>query len=172
MNLCIFIFCILCAMVKSEDCSEDRIQKISKWANSLPILVEQDAKRRKNLKNFDDLDQIDDLRDHYYKTVSETFQTKCSFLKKIGGQWKSSCGHLEDEKTMCMDNLHYKVQKKECLIYSFGINSHWDFEEFMANIGCRVHVFDPLVEVPDRIRNNSHITVDQVGVSKILTMLF
>ena len=57
-------------MVKSEDCSEDRIQKISKWANSLPILVEQDAKRRKNLKNFDDLDQIDDLRDHYYKTVS------------------------------------------------------------------------------------------------------
>ena len=63
----------------------------------------------RNLANFDDIDDIDQLRDYYYRTVSETIQTKCSFLKRIGGKWKSSCGFLEDEKSICTDTLEYQT---------------------------------------------------------------
>ena len=64
----------------------------------------------RNLANFDDIDDIDQLRDYYYRTVSETIQTKCSFLKRIGGKWKSSCGFLEDEKSICTDTLEYQIR--------------------------------------------------------------
>ena len=67
------------------DCDEDLINKIAKWANTLPVLVKQDERRLKNLRRFEEMDDIDQLRDYYYRTVSETIQTKCSFIKRIGG---------------------------------------------------------------------------------------
>ena len=117
------------------DCDEDLINKIAKWANTLPVLVKQDERRLKNLRNFEEIDQIDYLRDYYYRTVSETIQTKCSFIKRIGGHWKSKCGFLEDEKIACFDKFEHQVRRSKCLVYSFGIGNHWDFEEFMAKIG-------------------------------------
>ncbi|CAG2232362.1 unnamed protein product [Mytilus edulis] len=35
------------------------------------------------------------------------------------------------------------VVQKPCLVYSFGINNQWSFDDAMANIGCDVFSFDP-----------------------------
>ena len=81
----IFIFHGSSTVFAKIDCDEDLINKIAKWANTLPVLVKQDERRLKNLRRFEEMDDIDQLRDYYYRTVSETIQTKCSFIKRIGG---------------------------------------------------------------------------------------
>jgi len=163
----IFIFHGSRTVFAKIDCDEDLINKIAKWANTLPVLVKQDERRLKNLRRFEEMDDIDQLRDYYYRTVSETIQTKCSFIKRIGGHWKSKCGFLEDEKIACFDKFEHQVRRSKCLVYSFGVGNHWDFEEFMAKIGCQVRVFDPLVEVPEKIKKNTRISVDAIAIGKV-----
>ena len=55
------------------------------------------------------------------------------------------------------------------MVYSFGIGYNWDFEKFMAKIGCKVHVFDPIVQIPEDIKKINHITVDNIGIGKVKT---
>ena len=38
-----------------------------------------------------------------------------------------------------MDN----IVPGSCIVYSFGINYQWDFDDYMHNYGCTVYSFDP-----------------------------
>ena len=42
-------------------------------------------------------------------------------------------------KMICMDN----IVPGSCIVYSFGINYQWDFDDYMHNYGCTVYSFDP-----------------------------
>ena len=44
----------------------------------------------------------------------------------------------------------------QCMVYSFGINNDWSFEDFMDNSGCTVHGFDHTVNFPSRRGTNTH----------------
>ena len=54
----------------------------------------------------------------------------------------------DGQKAVCLDST---VAPKEdrCLVYSFGINNDWTFDEAMELYGCRVFSFDPSMNQPD-----------------------
>ena len=42
------------------------------------------------------------------------------------------------------------------MVYSFGINNDWTFEDFMDSSGCAVHGFDHTVNFPSRRGSATH----------------
>jgi len=153
--------------ILAESCTDaDLIQKIAEWSNTLPVLVKQDEKRLQNFRDFEPIhDNPSLLRNTYYKMVSETQQTACNIIKRIGGSWIKDCGFLDGEKIICMDNLHEAVKKNKCLIYSFGLADDWDFELGMAKIGCVVRAFDPNVEIPKKYADIKNLHFQKIGLS-------
>jgi hypothetical protein len=49
---------------------------------------------------------------------------------------------IDGQKAVCMDP-QVAPNPENCLVYSFGINNEWSFDEQMENYGCRVFAFDP-----------------------------
>ena len=43
-------------------------------------------------------------------------------------------------------------KESECLVYSFGINNDWTFDEAMQSFGCRVYAFDPSMDLGNHNR--------------------
>ena len=73
-------------------------------------------------------------------------------LKRIGGQWLDwrSAGYnmqVDGDKYICMDRISQDT--RTCIIYSFGINDDWSFEDEMAGVGCSVHAYDHTIPGPD-----------------------
>ena len=65
---------------------------------------------------------------------------------------------------ICID-IQAAISPDECLIYSFGYDGNWSFEELMENYGCRVYTFDhKLKELGDH-QHSSNITFHLLGLS-------
>ncbi|XP_041358400.1 methyltransferase-like protein 24 [Gigantopelta aegis] len=82
-----------------------------------------------------------------YHTYINKVQVKCNNIVRQGrngdGGWD-----------VCMDPP-YEL-KKPCLVYSFGINNDWSFDDAVSrNIGCEIHAFDPSMNVNDHFRQPS-----------------
>lgn len=61
---------------------------------------------------------------------------------------ESSC-----EKVYCKGRL--PVGRQKCIVYSFGINYQWQFDDELYDAGCSVYSFDPGMDYPSK-RNDSH----------------
>ena len=48
---------------------------------------------------------------------------------------------LDGQKAVCIDPS-VAPQPKNCIVYSFGINNEWSFDEDMEIYGCEVFAFD------------------------------
>ncbi len=148
----------------SQSCDDD----IAKWANSLPALKKQDASRSAQLDRIDPDNLMNlrliDVRNLFYGLLSQPLQTVCKVAKKIGGEWLGNCGWFDGEKYVCMDHLKKAVEKKECLVYSFGLADDWSFEEVMAGLGCTVRAFDPTVEKPASV-TDPRIHFEKLGLA-------
>ena len=88
----------------------------------------------------------------------------CHNLRRLGGVWQER-EHVMDGgqlnilcdneinlkypgKFVCLDRL--LEDKEDCLVYSFGIQQDWSWEDQMDMLGCSVQAFDPTVEHPPR----------------------
>lgn len=126
--------------------------EVSSWTNE--ILQSQDKERRSLLQRINTSDLKASTRaevlDSYYHLTSLVSSNECHVLKKMAGKWMK-CGFLDGEKLLCMDNLYNAILNGTCLVYSFGLADNWDFEIFMAELGCTVRAYDPTtrVERPD-----------------------
>jgi len=43
-----------------------------------------------------------------------------------------------------------KPATQDCVVYSFGINYQWDFDDYAHALGCEVHSFDPGMTYPSQ----------------------
>ena len=57
----------------------------------------------------------------------------CRVLKRVGGTWLSRARkQIDADKFVCLDRI---LNKDDCIVYSFGINTDWTFEDEMDGIG-------------------------------------
>lgn len=70
-----------------------------------------------------------------YQQYINSIQALCRNVIRIGS-------NKDGGKEICVDNAY--MPKAPCLVYSFGINNQWDFDNMVVeSFGCEVHGFDP-----------------------------
>jgi hypothetical protein len=113
------------------------VAQIANWANL--VLKEQDAQRLEEfwISNHQP-ETLRQIRNFYYKKVSNHLQTGCNVIKRIAGRWLPDCGFLDGEKFLCMDRLYEDVKSGNCLVYSFGLCKYQVYK-------VRVHMSSALV---------------------------
>ncbi|KAL3858127.1 hypothetical protein ACJMK2_012738 [Sinanodonta woodiana] len=92
----------------------------------------------------------------YYSYI-QSLQVLCQRVIRIGS-------FLDGGKEMCIDEP-YKP-KRPCLVYSFGINWLWDFDEDIVSMfGCEVFAFDPgMSNETDYFIKGPNITFYKIGI--------
>jgi len=88
----------------------------------------------------------------FYQEVSTPVQGVCYSLKRFGGRWFPTYQAFDGDKFVCMDSY----SPKDCLVYSFGIRSEWEFEDLMDSLNCTVHAHDPTVSFPPNRGKHQH----------------
>ncbi|XP_046339212.2 probable methyltransferase-like protein 24 isoform X2 [Haliotis rufescens] len=92
-----------------------------------------------------------------YHSYVENIQVACGDMKRMGlqqdGGWE-----------VCDDPL--VRPKKPCLVYSFGINNDFSFDDEMAReYKCEIHSFDPSMGRPDH-RHGDHVMFHSLGLAE------
>lgn len=104
-----------------------------------------------------------------------TNSSSCDQRNDFGGAVVYTVG-VTGQKAVCLDG-HVKPEEsgetwpvrktkksKECLVYSFGINNEWSFDEAMEAYGCQVYSFDPSMNVTSH-NHSSKIHFYDLGLS-------
>ncbi|XP_047478320.1 uncharacterized protein LOC125031504 isoform X2 [Penaeus chinensis] len=65
----------------------------------------------------------------------------CQSAETVGGLYNWKKDVLEGSKVVCMDP-DVTPKKRGCVVYSFGVEDEWSFEEEMEGYGCEVWAFD------------------------------
>ena len=73
---------------------------------------------------------------------SWTNHSSCNLVHNFGGWILENPSGLDGQKAVCIDPS-VAPQPKNCIVYSFGINNEWSFDEDMEIYGCEVFAFDP-----------------------------
>jgi len=101
----------------------------------------------------------EEAMNRFYKEVSSPVQGICQTLKRFGGQWLDLWKAYDGDKFICMDSY----TPTNCLIYSFGISTMWEFEDIMDSLKCKVRAYDPTVSFPSL--RGERISFQQLGVA-------
>lgn len=84
----------------------------------------------------------DELRQYFMWTN----QSSCQLSHDFGGKIMHNPSGIAGQKSVCLDP-QIAPQPSKCLVYSFGINNDWSFDEHMEQYGCQVFAFDPSMGV-------------------------
>jgi hypothetical protein len=72
-----------------------------------------------------------------------TNRSACNVFYEFGGVVINETFRYKDgQKSVCLDD-GLKPAINNCLVYSFGIDNEWSFDDDMAKLGCDVYSFDP-----------------------------
>ena len=74
--------------------------------------------------------------------------SSCLLVHDFGGKMKKNPSGLDGQKSVCLDPT-VAPRPPRCLIYSFGINNEWSFDEVMEQYGCKIFSFDPSMNLED-----------------------
>ncbi|CAG5136046.1 unnamed protein product, partial [Candidula unifasciata] len=61
-------------------------------------------------------------------------------------------GKLSDGGWELCDDPLYRPLKGDCLVYSYGINFDYSYDDDMARYGCEIHAFDPSMNLGPHLR--------------------
>ena len=87
--------------------------------------------------------------DYFYWTNSQS----CKLAHDFGGRMMKDPSGFDGQKSICLDQL-VRPQPGDCIVYSFGINNEWSFDDTMAKYGCEVFAFDPSMGQSDHNHSN------------------
>jgi hypothetical protein len=68
--------------------------------------------------------------------------SSCNLFHDFGGIMLKSPTGIAGQKAVCIDPKVAPLPD-QCLVYSFGIDNEWSFDENMERYGCKVFAFDP-----------------------------
>lgn len=118
----------------------------SEWIASSTVMRGTD-----NNKNADAV-----KRDLTPREIIEYFywsnRSSCQLVHDFGGQMLRNPSGLDGQKAVCLDPA-VRPQSGDCIVYSFGINHEWSFDEAMKKYGCHVYAFDPTDGLSNHSRN-------------------
>lgn len=77
-----------------------------------------------------------------------TNHTSCRLSHDFGGLMMKNPPGLDGQKSVCLDPT-VAPRTPGCIVYSFGINNEWSFDEAMEKYGCQVFAFDPSMQQED-----------------------
>ena len=78
-----------------------------------------------------------------------TNRSACQIAQDFGGQMLGRpTAMIDGQKAICLDPA-VRPDSYRCIVYSFGINNDFSFDELMEKYGCRVYAFDPSMGVSD-----------------------
>lgn len=104
---------------------------------------------------------IEDLFGYFHWTNSLSCRLSIDF-----GFWVYSGEGVsapDGHKAVCLDP-GVAPSFNNCLVYSFGINNQWAFDDAMEQFGCQVHSFDPSMGREDFDRSE-HIHFHSIGLA-------
>ena len=77
-----------------------------------------------------------------------TNRSSCQIVEGFGGRMlRPPTSMIDGQKAVCLDPAARPQTNGNCLVYSFGINNDWSFDELMEIYGCQVHSFDPSMKM-------------------------
>jgi len=79
-------------------------------------------------------------------------RSSCGLAHDFGGQMMNNPSGLDGQKAVCLDPK-VAPQPGNCIVYSFGINNEWSFDDLMEKYGCEVFAFDPSMNVENHNRS-------------------
>jgi len=94
----------------------------------------------------------------------------CHIIHSFGGAMVPSPSMIEEAYwidggyNLCMDRGMMPDWRRGCLVYSFGINDDWTFDETMERYGCQVFAFDPSMNSSDH-DHTANIHFYQLGIA-------
>lgn len=71
-------------------------------------------------------------------------RSSCDLVQYFGGFLRGNPRAKDGIKAVCLDPA-IAPDQVDCLVYSFGINFDWTFDEDMVTYGCEVFAFDPSI---------------------------
>ncbi|XP_037088475.1 uncharacterized protein LOC119109041 [Pollicipes pollicipes] len=91
--------------------------------------------------------------------------SSCKRMIKFGGIAGGQNCLVDGDKYACLDPPLKLATATDCLVYSFGINYDWSFDEAAERFGCEVHSFDPSIDYPEGARSPG-ITFHHFGIGR------
>ena len=84
--------------------------------------------------------------DRYFRYITSQ-QYLCKQIVRIG--------NIKDGGWEVCNDINFRPVRNNCLIYSFGINYDWSFDDDVTNeYGCELHAFDPSMSVKSHQRSH------------------
>ncbi|KAG0726178.1 hypothetical protein GWK47_004419 [Chionoecetes opilio] len=118
--------------------SPDRSNLIFKISNSLPWL---NPVPRCPIPG---LESIKQYRAYLYHT-----EVQCGTMRQFGGKPPAPG---DGKKFVCMDE-RFHITPGNCIVFSFGVNNEWSFEDEFDKFGCKVFAYDPTMGKEDHQRS-------------------
>ena len=98
----------------------------------------------------------------------------CRIVHEFGGHvfpytFNDEIRFVDGQKSVCMDP-DFAPKANNCLVYSFGINNEWTFDDAMDLFGCKVYAFDPSMKQRSHDRS-ANIHFFDIGIGSVNTKM-
>ena len=95
--------------------------------------------------------------------------TACEYRHYFGGFYLNyeNIKGIDGQYPVCLDEaVKPSSNKRRCIVYSFGINYDWSFDEALEKFGCEIFSFDPSMSQADH-DHSQHIHFYKLGLSNL-----
>ena len=92
-------------------------------------------------------------------------KSSCSISQDFGGHLfdEANLRGIDGQKAVCIDP-GVAPKSGDCLVYSFGIDNEWSFDEWMEKYGCQVFSFDPSMNTSDHFDHSPGVHFFRLGL--------